>query len=127
MQTKSRLAKPVKRTPILIGILIAIAIAVGVGVYFWSSTTEERKVEPLEAVPLSASMLVEFADMRAAITPLVELPYTQLVVSAPTLGLPFQRSVLLDSLVRGELSLKVLRCCIHSTRCMAIRACMCSP
>ncbi len=106
MQTKSRLAKPLKRTPILIGIVIAIAIAVGVGFYFWSSTTEERKVEPLEAVPLSASMLLEFVDMRAAITPLVELPYAQLVVSAPSLGLPFQRSVLLDSLVRGELSLE---------------------
>lgn len=95
-----------KRTPILIGIVLTIALLVGVGVYFWRNTTEERKVEPLEAVPLSASMLVEFADMRGAITPLMEVPYAQLLMSAPSLGVPMQRSLLLDSLVRGELSLE---------------------
>jgi len=102
-------------------ILISIAVAAligAVGAVIWFNQDDERKAQPLEAVPTSAHLVLQFTDLRTALGPMTEVPYLQLIHTSTYLRAPLKRSVLLDSLFRTNALLQeasILHS-IHSTK-----------
>jgi hypothetical protein len=102
-------------------VLISIAVVAligAIGAFFWINKADERLAHPLEAVPTTADLILEFTDLRTALGPMTEVPYLQLIHGSSYLSGPLKRSVLLDSLFRTNELLQeaTILHSVHSTQ-----------
>lgn len=87
----------------IIWIVVAIAIAgAAIGGYLWLNREVERPAHPLEAVAADAHLIFEFHSLSGAVMPLAETEYGQGLLENGTIGPPWQRAALLDSLFRAS-------------------------
>lgn len=80
-------------------------MAAAVGVYLWSHQETERIAMPFEAVHPEAEVVIGFNSLHLAAEPLALTDYAGQFAGAGVFGEPWQRLMLLDSLLAGNAAL----------------------
>lgn len=91
---------------ILIGLIVLIVLLCGGGYYWYSTRTVETVSNPIDAIPTSAVLVINYPNITAVWNTFEELDYYESVFSIEELGRFYARNLLLDSLMRYDPNLK---------------------
>lgn len=92
---------------VIIAIVSVLIIALVAGGLYWRSTQQQASSsDPIDAIPLSASLVISYPNLTKAWDRFEEQDYYELLVPTKELDNFFARNMLLDSLMRYDQDVK---------------------